>query len=268
MNFLAVIITFVISNSLSGRINFVAEWAGHWQALLGKYSAISRFRVALYLLLPALSLALLLFWANNLIVTFVVSLIILLLAFQSSDQPESLAEYQEKVADGDDQGAWQLAVAELGLERQLYEPGDEAIDQGVQAGLVYMAFERFFASVFWFIAFGAPGVLLVWLMSMAVKQEEVDPFYQRVKQALYWIPVRLMALTLGLMGHFSRCFQVWLEQAKDFDSNDRSLLVACLKSALGEVNEDRMLSETLSLIKRAQLAWLVALALLLIFSIG
>ena len=67
------------------------------------------------------------------------------------------------------------------------------------------------------------------------------------------------------MGNFSRCFQVWLEQAKEFDRDDRVLLVTCLKSAMDEVSEDALLDETLSLIKRAQLAWLVGLALLLIF---
>ena len=79
------------------------------------------------------------------------------------------------------------------LEGQIYEPGDESIDQGVQAGLAYQFLERFFVTVFWFMAFGAPGVLLAWLMSTAVQGENVDAFCHRVKQALYWIPVRLMA---------------------------------------------------------------------------
>ena len=77
--------------------------------------------------------------------------------------------------------------------------------------------------------------------------------------------MRLMALTLGLMGNFSQCFQVWLEQARDFDRDDRVLLLICLKSALGSVAPEEMLNETLALIKRAQMTWLISLAVLLIF---
>lgn len=264
MTFLAVIIAYIISISLSGHGEPVTQWAHRWQAFLAKQKFGVKVSVALYALLPTLVLALLLAWVDNGILTFVVSVAVLLLAFKSGDQPENLAEYQRKTEAGEDQAAWQVAVDELGLEGQIYEPGDESIDQGVQAGLAYQFLERFFVSVFWFTAFGAPGVLLAWLMSTAVHGEQVDAFCHRVKQALYWIPVRLMAFTLGLMGNFSRCFQVWIEQAKDFDRDDRVLLVTCLKSAMDDVNEDTMLDETLKLIKRSQLAWLVGLALLLI----
>ena len=115
------------------------------------------------------------------------------------------------------------------------------------------------------MAFGAPGILLVWLMSAIVQNDEADAFCHRVKQALYWIPVRLMAFTLGLMGNFTHCFQIWLEQARDFDRDDRVLLVTCLKAALVGTDETTVLEESLALIKRAQLAWLVGMAALLIF---
>ena len=104
-------------------------------------------------------------------------------------------------------------------------------------------------------------------MAAAMEGEHVDAFCHRVKQALYRIPVRLMAFTLALMGDFVHCFQVWLDQAKDFDRNDRVLLITCLKSALGDVSSDRMLEETVGILKRSQQAWLIALGLLLIILI-
>jgi len=265
MDFLAVIIAFIVSISLSGHGEPVTKLAIRWRGFIAKRNWGVKVCVAIYALGPAIVLGAVLLWVSNGILDFVVSIALLLLAFKSGDQPENLAEYQRKIEQGDDQGAWQLAVDELGLEGQMYEPGDDGIDEGVQAGISYLYLERFFVSVFWYMAFGAPGVLLVWLMSTALHDDSVDAFCHRVKQALYWIPVRLMAFTLALMGNFSQCFQIWLEQARDFDRDDRVLLITCLKSALGEVSDDQLLDDTLALIKRAQLAWLVSLAILLIF---
>lgn len=265
MSFLAVIIAYIISISLSGHGEPVTRWVSQWQTLIAKQKWGSKLQLVVFALLPTVVLAGILLWIDSGILNFVVSIGILLLAFKSGDQPESLDEYRRKQEANEPQAAWQIAVDELGLEGQMYEPGDEGIDEGVQAGLGYLYLERFFVSVFWFMAFGAPGVLLVWLVTTAMKGEQIDAFLNRVKQALYWIPVRLMAFTLGLMGDFAHGFQVWLEQAKDFDRNDRVLLVTCLKSAMGDTNPDTMLEETLALIKRSQLAWLVGLALLLIF---
>ena len=265
MSFLAVIIAYVVSISLSGHGEPITKWASQWQSLLAKPQWNAKVFVSVYALLPAILLAAAVFWIDNVIFNLILSIGLLILAFKSGDQPENLAEYQRKTAAGEDSAAWQLAVDELGLESQMYEPGDAGIQEGVQAGLAYLYLERFFVSVFWFMAFGAPGVLLVWLMSTIIHNDEADAFCHRVKQALYWIPVRLMAFTLGLMGNFTHCFQIWIDQAKDFDRNDRVLLVTCLKAALVGTEESEMLEESLALIKRAQLAWLVGMAALLIF---
>lgn len=266
MAFIAVIFAYVISVSLSGSAEPLTGSVMRWHEVIFQRKWDSRISVLIYALLPAIAVGVVLTLLDNGLFDFVVSVGFLLLMFRSGDQPEVLATYQQKLELGDEKSAWQLAVDELGLEKQLYEPGDEAIDEGVQAGLAYLYLERFFVSVFWFTAFGAPGVALVWLVSVANKHDEdADAFSRRILQALYWIPVRLMAFTLALMGNFTQCFQVWLEQAKDFERNDRVLLITCLKSALGEVSEDKLLSDTLSLLKRSQQAWLVGLALLLIF---
>lgn len=267
MDFLAILIAFIVSISLSGHGEPLTRWALRFHTWLSARGLGDRLCLALYALLPAVIVGLLLFWVSSGLLDFVVAVAVLLLAFKSGDQPENLDEYQRLTEAEDESAAWQLAVNELGLEGQMYEPGDANIDEGVQAGLAYLYLERFFVSVFWFMAFGVPGVVLVWLVATALQGEQVDAFCHRVKQALYWIPVRLMAFTLALMGNFNQCFQIWLDQAKDFDRNDRVLLITCLKSALGEVNEDAMLAHSLELIKRSQLAWLVCLGLMLILGI-
>lgn len=265
MDFLAVIIAFVISLSVSGHIEPAAKVARKWRVLAFNERINVKFSLFLYALLPALLVGLFLYWVQSGLLTFVFSVAFLILAFESADQPEKLADYHRKLEAEDEQGAWQLAVDELGLERHIYEPGDDAIDEGVQGGLGYLYLERFFVTVFWFVTFGVAGVFLVWLTRLIFKDEAVDPFCYRVKQALYWIPVRLMAFTLALMGNFADCFPVWLKQATEFDRDDRVILVTCLQSALGSVSSDKLLPETLALLKRTQWSWLVGLALLFIF---
>jgi len=265
MGFLAVIIAYIASISLSGHGEPVTGWAIRWHDIVVKREFGAKLTIAVYLLVPVAIIALLLFWIGNLALTFVASIAVLLLAFKSGDQPESLVEFRQHLEKGDDKAAWKLAVDELGLEGQMYESGDDGIEEGVQAGLGYLNLERFFVTIFWFMAFGVPGVILVWLMSVAIHVESTNAFSQRVKQALYWIPVRLMAFTLALMGDFSKCFPIWLDQAKDFERDDRVLLITCLKSSLTSSTEDTLLDDTLSLLKRTRLAWLVALGLVLIF---
>lgn len=265
MGFPAIIVAYIVSISLSGHGEPATRWAQRWLAVLSARQWDSRLVIVLYALLPAVLLGVLLAVVGSGVLSFVVSVALLLLAFKSGDQPESLAEYRRKTEAGSDHEAWQLAVDELGLERQMYEPGEEGIDEGVQSGLAYLYLERFFVHVFWFVAFGAPGVLLVWLVTAGGQGSDVDAFSQRVKQALYWIPVRLMTFTLALMGDFNHGFHVWLEQVRDFERDDRVLLVSCLKSSLGRSSEDQLLEDTLSLLKRTQLAWLVGIALMFIF---
>ncbi|MEJ2042384.1 MAG: regulatory signaling modulator protein AmpE [Reinekea sp.] len=265
MKFLAVVMSYIISQSLSGHGEPVTGWANRWFQFLQQCGLGIKLVVLVYALLPVLLFSALLYWVDSVILSFVISIPVLLLAFKSGDQPERLAEYKAKRESGEDEAAWHIAVSELGLERQLYEPNDELLDDGVQAGLAYLYLERFFVSIFWFIAFGAPGVLLVWLIATLIRAEQVDAFLYRVKHALFWMPVRLMAFTLALMGNFTHCFPVWLEQAKQFEKDDRVLLINCLNTAVGRVNEDTMLEESLALIKRCEWAWLVGLALMLIF---
>jgi membrane protein required for beta-lactamase induction len=266
MDFLVVVIAYVISVSVTHYDEPVSAVAMRWRKFSSRPAIGMKFGVAIYALVPPLLLGLILYFLSNALIEFIVSLGLLLLAFKSGDQPESLAEYQRQVEQGENTAAWRIAVEELGLESQMYEAGDEGINEGVQAGLGYLFLERFFVPVFWFIAFGAPGVLLVWMVSVLMKDESVDSFAHQVRHALYWFPVRLMAITMALMGSFSHCFPVWWQQLKDFDRDDRVLLITCLKSAIGQDNQETMLDETLTLLKRSQLAWLVGLALWLIFS--
>lgn len=265
MDFIAIIVAYLVSISLSGHGEPLTGLALDWRNMLQKRGWSAKITVVLFALVPAVVLAILLWWVSSGIITFVVSVGVLLLAFKSGDQPEVLEEFTRKQEAEDDQGAWQLAVEELGLAAQMYEPGDDAIEEGVQAGLAYLFLERFFVAIFWFIAFGAPGVVLVWLVSTALNDDQQsDAFFHRVKHALYWIPVRLMTFTLALVGDFNRCFPIWLKEVRDFERDDRVLLVTCLKAAVGERSVENLLPESMTLLRRSQYAWLVGLAIILI----
>lgn len=188
MDFLVVVIAYVISVSVTHYDEPVSAVAMRWRKFCYRPSMSAKLGVAVYALVPTLLLGFILHLLSSGFVEFVLSLALLLLAFKSGDQPESLAEYQRKVEQGEDAAAWQIAVEELGLEGQMYEPGEEGIQEGVQAGLGYLFLERFFVPVFWFIAFGAPGILLVWLVSVLLKDESVDSFAHLVRHGALLVP--------------------------------------------------------------------------------
>lgn len=268
MGFIAVILAYVISISLTGQHSSVQGYVARWQGLVFERGWNSKLALTIYSLLPALILGAVLAWLGSGFLVFVVSVVMLLLAFRAGDQPDKLDEFRRKQEAGESSEAWHVAVESLGLEQHLYEPNDPNLQQGVQSGISYLYLERFFVPVFWFVVFGPAGVLFVWLVGLSTAEQPNGSFCERVKQALYWFPVRLMTFTLALMGNFMRCFPVWLGEVRVFERNDRELLVRCTEMALVDIEAPALLDETIQLMKRSQLAWLVVLALILIFGIG
>lgn len=293
MSFIAIVIAFLIASSVTGRLSPVAQVFSGWRRLVMGPSLNAKLALLLYALLPCVLLGLALWWLDSGLLNFVLSVFLLMLAFESGDAPDHVANYQRLAEAGDDEAAWQLATERLALDAQLYPKGSEAIEEGVLKGLGELYLERFFTTVFWYITFGLTGVLLVYLVRLlfvdsqssdrraADAERETDndnvtdearplsvaahPFYRHVQQALRWFPARLMTFTLALVGDFGRTVSVWLSKARQLDVRDRDLVNACVVESLIHSEPKNRLKEAVGLFKRAQWVWLVGLALHLIF---
>ena len=221
------------------------------------------------LFVPALVLAAVLAWFDLWIVTFLVSLGVLLLAFGPADQVDQLRLYRDYQADEASDQAYKLAVERLGMPEGLYEQGPHEMDQAVKHGLAYLLFQRFFVTLFWFVAFGAPGVVLVSLLTMiqpVFRAETAGPLAVQMRHAINWIPVRLLTLSLALVGNFAQSFAIWVRRVRDFEHTDQNLLASSVRAALPGEPGAQHPEDLLLLMRRAQILWLVVLALFTIFA--
>jgi AmpE protein len=154
--------------------------------------------------------------------------------------------------------------------------------QGTAKQLVSVVFkeshERIFGLLFWFVLLGPVGAVLYRMMQkLSVYyhlQHEDKSIYQLAAWCtcvLDWIPVRLMALSFSLIGHFTAVFPVWLKSIGVKLSREYEFLVACGNAALSLTNDpaaivaQSQLDAAFSLVNRALLIWLVVIALLIVF---
>lgn len=113
--------------------------------------------------------------------------------------------------------------------------------------------ERWLAPVFWFILAGAVGVLAYRLLALQAHQL---PLARKARDWAEWLPVRLLALALPLMGHFS-AIQSWRSGLLAEAADNRYWLNQVAEQALLEpVDTER------ALVKRSLLLLLAVLAAL------
>ncbi|MFP1683880.1 adenosylcobinamide-phosphate synthase CbiB [Alloalcanivorax sp. C16-1] len=154
-----------------------------------------------------------------------------------------------------------------------------------------------FASLFWFLVAGLPGVLLHRIVNTldalwgyrTPRYERFGKAAARLDDALNWVPARLTALSYGLCGHLGPALRCWREQARHWDSPNAGPVMAAGAGALsvtlggpapyhgalkqrpplglGPAPDAATIDAALALIRRALVLWL-ALAVLIALIIG
>ena len=269
MTFLAAILAWLVSLSLSGNRmpgrGMLARPLDQVFSRLGGASWV----YCLVIAVPVVLLAAILGWFDHWLVSFLVGFGSLLLVFGSGDQADQLKLYRQYQIDGDTEQAYELAVENFELPEGLYEGGPAQMDAALNLSLAFQLLERFFVALFWFVAFGAPGVLLVVLvrharsilLQMPTESSSAASLAVQVHHAINWIPARLLTLSLALVGDFSQSFAIWVRRIRDFELVDRALLETSLKVSLPDNPDAQRPEDVLSLVKRAQVLWMVVIAL-------
>lgn len=273
MTFLAAILAWLVSLSMSGNRMPGRELLARPLDQVFSRLGGSVWVYCLVIAVPVLLLAGILGWFDYWLVTFLVGFGSLVLVFGSGDQTDQLKQYRQYQTDGDTDRAYELAVERFDLPEGLYEGGPSQMDEALNLSLAYQLLERFFVALFWFVAFGAPGVLLVVLvryarsvlLHMPSESSAAASLAVQVHHAINWIPARLLTLSLALVGDFSQSFAIWLRRIRDFELVDRALLESSLRVSLPENPNAQRPEDVLALVKRAQVLWMVVIALATIF---
>lgn len=177
-------------------------------------------------------------WSESWVLT-TVELVVLYLALSV----RGLAEHGRAVSDA-------LHAGDTGLAREkvswIVSRKAEALDErGIAAAATESMLENgadaIFASLFWYLVAGLPGVLLHRLVNTLdamwgyrnPRYLYFGRFAARLDDVLNWIPARLTALTYSVLGNTRQALRCWQSQGRQWDSPNAGPVMAAGAGALG-----------------------------------
>ena len=281
MEFLVILIVWALATNIEMPVGLQRdEWLIAWRLraseALGALPGMAR--LLLICGLPCLLVAALEWllsgrWAG--IPLFALELGVLLYSIGRSDFRIRLHAYFSAWQRGDYQAAYQEAAQLLNLDKGVPITAAVELHTQVRRGILYLAFERWFAVVFWFYFLGPWAALFYRLLQLTLTQHSSDADRQLIRQWLQWIdwlPVRLLGLAFAVTGYFARCLVVWrLHLAGFFPVADLLVLYSAeatdvtagqAEAVPFAVRATAELHELDALLARSAIAWLVMFALL------
>jgi AmpE protein len=316
VHFLIILIAIAVLES-NGQLAFIQRdlWVQKWHRALAKLPALKNsglLKVAVYVLVPVIALQLVLWYlgsGGNGILVFLLELGVLLYCLGRGDLSAQIAVLESDIQRSDLQAAFHdAAVFNIG-HRAVSADSAEGLFRELAATLPYRLFERSFVVVFWFFFLGAPLALAYRLFAlhgdMQLGETEVlldedqagdEDIAEALEAAvpnqankllwyLEWIPVRFLALTLGLMGDFSQAISPLKELVFCPKTSTADVLRLCVLGALNrqssgvsqEVSQEpdvassdtvalAQVGEIVALFRRSMTGWLVVIALLVLTS--
>lgn len=203
---------------------------------------------------------------------FLVSIPLLLYSLGRGNYTEWVEGYRSAAHRGDSEIACDYAVR-MGVNVDECHDWPQ-LHRGVLQRAAYLGFERWFAAIFWFVILGATGAVLYRLTSLASQaggqSDEVKKLSQRLLWILEWPAVRLLGLSLALIGNFVSCIHLWQETLLSTEKSTSEVIERCIHGALN-VNHTQVVSETITeqevdavlpLLSRSLILWLCGLAIL------
>lgn len=139
-----------------------------------------------------------------------------------------------------DLAAARAAVAQM-VSRDPEAMDAPAIARSTTESVLENGADAVFASVFWFVLAGLPGLVAHRLINTldamwgyrTPRFERFGKAAARVDDVLGWIPARLTALTYGMVGDWQRARQCWRYQARHWSSPNAGVVMAAGAGALG-----------------------------------
>ena len=182
-----------------------------------------------------LSLAIILFITEDSVfglVTMVVHILVLLVAFDRTQPGQLAKDFLEKWKNSDMASSLEFLQKEFKASSLPGEDDRYAIGKYFSKQLSYRSFENMFGMFFWYMCTGALGILFSYITYQLRDSHPEQPQQRQVDlisfliQLLEWVPLRLLALTFSLAGNFVQCVDNVRESFWEFnkETNNADLL--------------------------------------------
>ena len=232
----------------------------------------------LTLFIPLVLLGVLVYLASeaHFILGFLLSLLVLIYSFGPALN-SLVNRYTDALSGNDDNACREI------LDQILYGDADagETDHDRVISSIMLRAHEYLFAVVFWFLLLGAVGALMYCLVvNLARRYEKIDGAYagavRDLHNILMWPSARLLALGFALGGSLVSALESWRTVSGNTLDISREVIAVSGFGALHHdpANEEHTgadkevfiarLRETLALINRTLIVWLIVLGLMTI----
>jgi membrane protein required for beta-lactamase induction len=140
----------------------------------------------------------------------------------------------------------------------------------VTRAILYIANERIFATIFWFVILGPFGAMLYRLISELSKQidfDELAEFSEFIHAIMAWIPARMLAAGYALTGNFDGAYHAYKDRAytSNFSQSNNEVLVSTGLGAMQNLqaeNELGCIYAAQALVIRAIIVWISILAVM------
>lgn len=291
MKFVAILVAFfVVQYRGSGEIVHRDGWYRRWLRLLASLPGGGRpwLHPVVAVALPVLALQALLWWLNGLWVglpLLAVATVVLLYSLGRGHYAQLVDTYLAELQRGDLQAAYCTAQEFSHSESVELAEDFAGLHRYAVEATLYQGFERWFAVIFWFVLLG-PAAALAYRLGWLYVETEPEPVagadigVRRALQLAEWLPVRLLGLSFAVAGNFGSCYHVWREHlgGNSFGTAERLRLYGI--AALGESEQlvgggdcseavalERAIEQIRalqSLLSRAAVVWLLAIAVYLI----
>jgi len=176
-----------------------------------------------YLLVPALLLGAIEYWLLGAFLTFIEQSIVLFICIGCPVLRGIYKNFLNAAQRGDLQ-ACSMYTDQLGHCASQSDSDGSSSAEGKSFGqhLTWLNYQHYAAVMLWFIAFGAPGALFYSISRSTTEalcgaNHPLKGAAGRLMFALDYIPVRVTAFGMLMMGHFSRALPEWLSHALQFD---------------------------------------------------
>ena len=203
-----------------------------WTQELNKLEASPRLSnrpwlvLAVLVLLPVALLGLLLVVIEPVaygLLALPIHLLVVIYSLGRGDLLGGLGPFRDAWRREDLQAAAHVAKRDLNI---CADSGEQLLER-VQGHLLWQAYQSFFAVIFWYFVLGPVAALAYRLLALAQEHGQNPALVERAAQlrhAFDWLPVRLLAASLALVGNFVAVSRVMLHELLNWNISAAQLI--------------------------------------------